>query len=154
MKMKKIILAIFTLSIIGVSCSKKQELITTTTTTKKTRTVKPTATQHYESSIKECITPASNCTSPVVVKHPKKEALVLLNYAIKEGTKSVTSFFNSEEGISLNEYFGDAYISLLQNGDYTVISDENTDTGTTFYLLGNASNLNLENAEFVLPTTN
>lgn len=152
--MKKIILALFTLSIIGVSCSKKQELTTTTTKTTKTRTIKPTATQHYESSIKECITPASNCTSPVVVKHPKKEALVLLNNAIKEGTISVTTFFNSEEGISLNEYFGDAYINLLQRGDYTVISDKNTDTGTTFYLLGNASNLNLDNAEFVLPTTN
>ena len=152
--MKKVFFAIFTISIIGVSCSKQQELTTTTTTPKKTRTVKPTATQHYESSIKDCITPASNCTSPVVVKHPKKDALVLLNNAVKEGPISVTSFFNSEEGVSLNEYFGDAYISLLQSGVYTVISDENTDTGTTFYLLGNASNLNLDNAEFVLPTKN
>ncbi len=155
--MRKIIFLLFiTLVIISVSCTKKHGNITeikTEKAVKKTRKIKPTGTQHFEKAILDCMTPAGNCATTVIIR-PHLASFKQLDNATTLGYTSVVSFFNTPEGKELIiEYFGDEYVDKLQSGNYTVISAYNSTTSTRFYLLGKSSSLTLDNAEFVIPTT-
>ena len=155
LKMKKTILGLSIVLTLSVACNKNstnQGISSETKTEKKTRKPKPTTTQWFNSGIRLCVPPAYNCASEVKIK-PHKDAFQFLDEAIISGTNAVTSFFNTNNGsIIISEYFGDEYASVLRNGVYIVISAYNSETATRFYLLGEASSLNLDNAELVIPT--
>ena len=148
--MKKIILPLALSAIFLSSCAKqetdKDSLGSTNVTAQKPKT------QHYEKALHDCFDPSGNCGAGTVVKAPKKHEFELMNGAISQGSVGVHNFFNTQEGLSMAEYFGDDNIALLTAGTYTMLMDHNAD-GRVFYLVGDANTLNFDNAEFVLPVS-
>lgn len=111
----------------------------------------PGATLHWENALKDCITPAASCHTPIIVTAPRPDKFILLDDAINSGSDAILAFFNTDDALYFIPYFSNYYIDLLRSGEYTMLKELNSDMGREFYLIGHKDELSNENPEVVFP---
>ena len=145
--MKKIILALITLTIVNASCSKKQEINNSTTNVvaKKTRASKSKITE-TACPLGDCHVPAHDCVRlKTVVVTPSQ--ISALNGA--STATAVAALFSSTTFATIVSNLEDEFVTKLQSGSYSIVLNYE-DEGTINYLVGTTNPVSFTNSEFTI----